>query len=64
MAFLNQREFEDDNIIRRLGVLSERSDGFKQWVFGQLESHQCHHILEAACGTGYVKITYLNLSPY
>ncbi|XP_011663909.2 glycine N-methyltransferase-like [Strongylocentrotus purpuratus] len=52
MAFSNQREFEDDNNISRLGVLSERSEGFKQWVFGQLESRQCHHILEAACGTG------------
>lgn len=43
---------DDDNVVRRFGVLAERSDGFKQWLLDQLQSRNCRRVLDAACGTG------------
>ncbi|XP_011668466.1 glycine N-methyltransferase [Strongylocentrotus purpuratus] len=43
---------DDDNVVRRFGVLADRSDGFKQWLLDQLQSRKCRRVLDAACGTG------------
>ncbi|XP_041485405.1 glycine N-methyltransferase-like [Lytechinus variegatus] len=43
---------DDQDVVRRFGVLAERSNGYKQWLLDQLRSRGCKRVLDAACGTG------------
>ncbi|XP_054757540.2 glycine N-methyltransferase-like [Lytechinus pictus] len=43
---------DDEKVVLRLGVLTERSNGFKQWLLHHLRSRNCSRVLDVACGTG------------
>jgi len=38
-----------------IGGTQRRTDQYRRWVIELLRDNGCHHILDAACGTGSVK---------